>query len=94
MYLSEILGCTLDELGDRMSSEEYTIRQYFYYNKPVGVRQLSVLVANLLEMFYSVHKRTDSAPRSTSSWLNPELLEVPEPKAPSTVKDLEGFIGG
>lgn len=92
MYLADNLGCTLEELGDRMSSEEYSIRRHFYFRSPIGTRQTNVLLADFLEMYYAIHKRADVAGRTAHQWLYPVTRATAV--APSTFADIGGFVSG
>ena len=62
MRLCELFGCTLDELGDRMSSEEYTKWQALYSVAPFGDLRADIRQAQLLLMVGSMFRSKTAAP--------------------------------
>lgn len=83
------LGCTLGELGDRISSEEYSLRLRFQD----GSRSLTnELIAQLLAMFYNVYRAKNQPARQATDWLPQTPVMYFEQNRPTTGADAFAFI--
>lgn len=84
------MGCTLDELGECMSSEEYSLR--LYHREPFGQRTLLVLVAQLLAMTFNIHRGKDSQPMTVEDFLPSRIVPTEAPPAPTGFADVAAFL--
>jgi len=93
--MAESLGCTLDELGDRISSAEYSLR--LYYRDLYGRRTPTVLLAKLLALTFNLYRPEDRAPMTEDDLLPRLVDELSRPAAPAsapaaTGADLRAFL--
>jgi Protein of unknown function (DUF4035) len=58
--LALALGCTVEELGERMSSSEFREWTVFYANDPWGEARADLRSAHLASLFYNAHRSKDA----------------------------------
>lgn len=86
--MADALGCTLDELGDLMSAEEYALRVRLHDE---GRALSNQLLASLLAMTFNIHRPQNSRHMTASDWL-PQRAAPQAPSAPATFADAQSFI--
>ncbi len=86
--MADALGCTLGELGDLMSAEEYALRVRLHDE---GRSLSNQLLASLLAMTFNIHRPQHSRHMTAADWL-PERKAAETPNAPATFADAQSFL--
>lgn len=87
--MCQSLGCTFEELGERLSSEEYALRLH-YFQQWGAPAQLKVQ-AQLLALTFNIHRNQDAEPMTLEDVLPGRFGPPPEAK-PATGADAFAFI--
>lgn len=90
LEIAQSLGCTLDELGDRISSEEYSIRTFV--RPPDGDRTVARLLAMLAAITFNIHRPKDAVPMKVDELLPPILRAEKPPEGPTRFDDVQAFL--
>ena len=87
--MCQSLGCTLDELGDTLSSEEYALR--LHYLTHWGSRPAMLMQAQLLALTFNINRSKDVEPMTVEDILPGCFGPKPE-EQPATGADALAFI--
>jgi len=79
--LALALGCTVEELGERMSSSEFTEWAVFYAHDPWGEQRADWRTARLCELFYNAHRGRDAPALHVKDFMPPPPFEQPADQA-------------
>ena len=73
------MGCTVEELGERMSSAEFTEWAVMFAHDPWGEQRADLRAAQLAALFYNAHRGPQAPPGKLADFMPYRPFE-PEPE--------------
>lgn len=90
LEIAQSLGCSLDEIGERITSAEYSLRTFV--RPPHGDRTVARLLAALVAITFNVNRPKDAAPMTEDELLPPILRAEKPPEGPTSFDDVQAFL--
>lgn len=90
LEIAQSLGCSLDEIGDRITSAEYSLRTFV--RPPDGDRTVARLLAMLTSITFNTYRPKDAEPMKVDELLPPILRAEKPQEGPTSFDDVQAFL--